>query len=79
MNKKQVIEIVRQSLETQPLRGVTLDVVDEGVHRDGTWWYVPVRADKEQRKRWRHYEALSDIEDQIREAAHLKVLLVPSS
>ena len=79
VNADQVVELVRQRLKAQRTDGITIDVVADGIRRDGDWWYVPVRPDREPQRTYQYYEWLLEVEDDVKSEAGIDVLLVPSS
>ena len=79
MRKAEVIEIVRDHLGKHKVRNTSIDVVEEGVRREGRSWLVPVRPQRQLLRRCDYYEALIAVEDEVKAQAHLNVLLVPSA
>jgi hypothetical protein len=81
MRKQQeqsVADTVRRYLQGRDLDGVTLDVEEQGIYKDQYRWYVPVRPSVEPQRRYQFYEVLTDIEEELEDREHLKVLLVPA-
>lgn len=75
---QRVAEKVREYLrECQP-GGITLDVIDDEVRQEPSWWYVPLRLSSWPSKMFEYYEALANLEGELEEREHLKVLLVPT-
>lgn len=77
LNKRAVARKVRQYLADFHLGGITLEVLDEGVRGEESWWYVPVRPSAEPVKRYEYYEALADVEGGLEEKEKLTVVLMP--
>ena len=80
MSKRQIIRLVRKRLGEHPCVGVTIELLEEGVRRDGNWWYVPVRPTKDFGRTYKYYETLTDVEDDVKRdlGPGTDVLLVPS-
>lgn len=77
MSKQQIIQLVRQYL--QPLQAsLGTEIVEQAVHRDGNWWYVPVRSAQQQPRVYGYYEELMAVEGELKEHENIDVLLVPS-
>ena len=76
--KQEVIHTVRQYLQNSHPGGATLDVVEGRVRQEEFAWHIPVQPDIEPSKLFEYYEALTDVENQLAEEAHLKVFLIPS-
>ncbi len=43
LSAQDIAQRVRAYLQTHPINGITLDIVEQAVRRDDNWWYVPVR------------------------------------
>ncbi len=79
MDKLKIIQAVKRHLAERQLEGITISIIEQGVRNDQNWWYVPVRADREPRKTYEYYEALAEIEDDLKSKEKLDVLLVPAA
>lgn len=77
-NKQAIAQVVRDYIRDRHPGGITLEVVEQGVRHEDYWWYVPIRPSKEPQKRYEFYETLADVENELEENEHLKVLLVPA-
>ena len=73
--KQRVAEKVREYLKDCRPGGITLEVVEPGVRKEEHWWYVPIRPSAWPAKMFEYYEALAEVEEQLEEREHLKVLL----
>jgi hypothetical protein len=69
---------VREYLRECRPGGITLDVIDDQVRKEPSWWYVPLRLSNWPPKMFEYYEALADLEGALEEREQLKVLLVPT-
>jgi hypothetical protein len=78
MSKKKVAELVQERLREYHPGGADLSVVDEEIYLRDDCWHVTVRPSAEPRNTFEYYEALADVEDALREKAHLNVWLVPA-
>jgi hypothetical protein len=67
---------VRDYLKDCHPGGITLDLIESGVRKEEYWWYVPIRPSAWPEKMFEFYEALAEIEEQLEEREHMKVLLV---
>lgn len=79
MEKSEIIELVKRRLRALDLKGITIDVIEQGVRNDENWWYVPVHAEREPKKAHEYYEVLTEVEDDLKSKEKLDVLLVPSA
>ncbi len=78
LNKRTVAKAVRKYIEDYHPDGATLEVVEQGIHKEEYWWYVPVRPNVEPMKRYEYYEALADVEEALEENENITVFLVPT-
>jgi hypothetical protein len=74
-NKQTVADKVREYLNGARLNGVTFEVNESGIREEEHWWYVPIRPSAWPPKMFEFYEALAEIEEELEEREHLKVLL----
>ena len=60
--------------------GITFDVVEDGVRRDGDWWYVPVLATRNGRDVPREFavNVFANVEDELEQQHGVSVLFVPA-
>ena len=79
MSEHEVADIVRHYLARREPKGLRIEVLEQAVYRDGDWWYVPVRTDNEPPRTFQYYDDLAEVETDITETEHLKVMLVPSA
>jgi hypothetical protein len=81
MNPHQVAKLVQDKLN-HAAHGAAIrvrvltDQVRLGSEVDG-WWYVPVSYEIEPGKLYTYYEVFAQIEEELEEAEHVNVLLVP--
>ena len=77
MSEQQIIQLVRRYL--LPLKAsIDIEVLEQGVHQEGNWWYVPIRPVKQQPKTYAYYGELVDVETELKEHENINVLLVPA-
>ncbi len=79
MSENEVVGIVARYLKDKRPGGATLEALTQGVRQEQDWWYVPVRPSFEPPRRYEYYEALADGENDLEEAEHLTVLLLPTA
>ncbi|NCO43867.1 MAG: hypothetical protein COY42_12480 [Armatimonadetes bacterium CG_4_10_14_0_8_um_filter_66_14] len=77
-SSKEIAQIVRVSLKQHQHNQWVIDVLEEGVRRDGSWWYVPVCPNTDHRSSC-YYDILSDVEGELQDKRGLDVLLIPAS
>ncbi len=77
ITKQKLLDMVKRYVADQHPDGMTLSVVEAGVHRDKNWWYVPVQPDHEPEKLFQYYEALADLEGKMQDDENLTVLFIP--
>lgn len=75
MTEQGVAQKVREQLAGLQRGGVTLQVDDEDVYKEGDWWRVPVRPSRWPQRMAASYEALAEVEDDIQERENLNILL----
>lgn len=77
MKESQVLDAIEHYFERHQPRDYHLHVLRQGVRREGDWWYVAVKPDR-QDIRARDYSALMEqAEEELESQAQLKVLLLP--
>ena len=69
---------IRPYLERSPVGDRASEIIEDALHLEDGWWYVPVRLHTGDRKAFEYYDRLTDVEDEIKEREHLNVLFVPS-
>jgi len=74
-----VVARVRPYLERSPIGNVMPEIIEEGLHLEEGWWYVPIRLQAGKMHAYEYYDLLTDIEDEIKEREHLMVLFVPAN
>jgi hypothetical protein len=72
-----VFHAVEDSLKEHQPNGYKLKVVREGSKQDDDWWYVLVQPDKDGISAFDYASKLAEMETELQEIKHLKVLLVP--
>jgi len=76
-NRRTVSEAVHKYIKDCHPGGITLEVIEQDIHKEEYWWYVPVRLSMEPPKLFEYYEALADVEEALDENEKLTVFLVP--
>ena len=79
MNQQEVVGLLKRLLRDHQPPGVNIAVVEEGVRQDQNWWYVPVTTEQAGPRTPRYYEALAEVEEELKNHNELDVLLVPVS
>jgi hypothetical protein len=74
-----VFDIVQRHLNHHQPTDYHLDIMPQGIQRDGDWWYVTVLPDKDNVRSSDYYARLQDTEEDIERDEDIKVLLVPST
>lgn len=72
-----IAELVQKYIDENPVAGITLRVVTEGVRQDRDWTYVPVMPDHQPASRFPYYEALARLETRIQMEQGQTILLIP--
>ena len=75
----EVIQRVRPYLERNPVENTVPEILEEALHLEEDWWYVPIRIAPGTTQTYQYYDLLTDIEDEIKEREHLKVMFVPAN
>lgn len=78
LTHQEVVARLRPYLQRHPIGNTVLEVIDGALRRDEDWWYVAVRLNAEEPRTYQYYDLLTDIEDEVAQQEHLKVLLVPA-
>lgn len=66
-------------LQRYPIYDTVVEIVEGAAHQEEGWWYIPVRLNTKVAHTYQYYDMLTDIEDEIKEQEHLKVLFVPAN
>ncbi len=78
MTKKDVAQIVQRYLQAQEHpEGITSRVQEQGIHRQGGFWYVPFLPSAEPHNLYAYFEVLAEVETLLDENDHLDILFVP--
>ena len=77
MNKQHVAELVRHYLKDCHPNGMTLDVIESGIHEDKDWWDVPIRLSMDPPKLYELHEALNYVQIRLKDQENLTVFLEP--
>lgn len=77
LSDNDVVVIVRRYLEPNQPQDYRLEVMPDGVKKDGDWWYVLVRPDRNDVRAYDYYDRLAESEVTLRDEEQLNVLLVP--
>src|SRR5690349_4436320 len=72
----QVVTLARKFLKPHQPKDYTLVVQDDGVKRDGDWWYVLVQPDREDVPSYDYYGRLAEAEISLKDEEKVNVLLV---
>jgi hypothetical protein len=75
---QEIVARVRPYLERSSIGDTAPEIVEDALHLEEDWWYVPVRVQPGEIRAYQYYDMLTDIEDEIKEQEHLKVLFVPA-
>jgi hypothetical protein len=75
--RNEIAEVVRRHVTNARFADAMLSVLDDGVRKDGKWWYVPVSPGREFARTDLYYAVLADLEQEIDEEEGLNILLVP--
>jgi hypothetical protein len=75
LTRSEIAQKVRAYIRDRHPGGVTLEVVEQGIHKMDYWWRVPVRPSAWPEKMFEYYEALAEVESEIQEKEHLNILL----
>ena len=78
MTEKEVLKFVRERLKTQPLEGITIEVMDEGIERQGQYLYIPVQPSIQPEHTFAYYDVLAEIETDLSMDHNVNILLVPT-
>ena len=76
---QEIVARVRPYLERSPIDNTVPEIIEDALHLEEDWWYVPVRLNTQVAHTYQYYDMLTDIEDEIKEQEHLKVLFVPAN
>jgi hypothetical protein len=79
MNREQLLAIVQQRIAAMG-HGIALDFIEDGVRRDGDWWYVPVLAARNGHDVPREVtiNVYANVEDEREQQHGTSVLFVPA-
>lgn len=72
--KEFVAQKVRERLVGVHPGGVTLEVLDNGIHQIDKWWRVPIRPSHWPKRLSDFYETLAEMTDELQEQDHVDVL-----
>ena len=76
--RSKLIGKLRTLLGAGNLRPFDLEVFEEGVRREGEWWYVPISPQKDNVRTFDYAPLLNEIEERF-ELEGTKLLLIPAS
>lgn len=77
MTRQQIISRLREHLADKRFRRFDFEISEEGIRKDGAWWYVPITSRKEEISPFDYAPALNSIEESF-ESQGIKLLLVPA-
>jgi hypothetical protein len=78
MSRNDVAQLIRERLRDVHPGGVTIDVLEDAIHREDDYWYAPVRPSAVPPHTFEYYDALAEVETRLSLHPGVKVLLVPS-
>ncbi len=76
---QEIVGRVRPYLEHNPIGETAPEILEEALHLEEGWWYIPIRLQAGKMRAYEYYDLLTDIEDEIKEREHLMVLFVPAN
>jgi hypothetical protein len=77
MNKQRVAELVRHYLKDYHPNSTTLEVIEQKIQKEKSWWNVPIRVSVEPPKYDPFFEALAHVQIQLEDNENLTVFLAP--
>jgi hypothetical protein len=78
MTKQQITELVARHLAGPRFADVQVQIEDEGVRQEDSWWFVPIRPLQHFVRSDQFYAILADLEEEIDQETGLNILLVPA-
>ena len=76
---QEVVGRVRHYLARNPIGGTAPTILEDALHLEEGWWYIPIRLQAGKMRAYEYYDLLTDVEDEIKEREHLMVLFVPAN
>jgi hypothetical protein len=76
---QEIVARVRPYLERNPIGETAPEIIEDALHLEEDWWYIPIRLQAGKMRAYEYYDLLTDVEDEIKEREHLKVLFVPAN
>lgn len=76
---QEIVVRVRPYLEHNPIGNTAPEIIEDALHLEEDWWYIPIRLQAGKMRAYEYYDLLTDVEDEIKEREHLKVLFVPAN
>ena len=73
-----IVSRVRPYLERVLIETTPPEIVEDALHLEEGWWYIPIRLPAAEIPAYQYYDLLTDAEDEIKAQEHLMVLFVPS-
>lgn len=73
-----IVRRVRPYLERVLIQTTPPEIVQNALHLEEGWWYIPIRLPAVEIPAYQYYDLLTDAEDEIKAQEHLMVLFVPS-
>ncbi len=79
MNPEQLLALLRERFAAVG-HGIAFDIIEDGVRRDGDWWYVPVLATRNGHDVPREVtvNVFANVEDELEQQHGTSVLFVPA-
>ena len=76
---QEIVTRVRHYLERNRIGETAPEILEDALHLEEGWWYIPIRLQAGKMRAYEYYDLLTDIEDEIKEREHLLVLFVPAN
>jgi len=77
MNKQHVAALVRHYIKDCHPNSMTLEVIEDGIRQEKSWWDVPIRLSMDPPKLYELQEALVNVEIGLKDQENLTVFLEP--
>ncbi len=77
MNKQKVAALVRHYIKDCHPNGMTLEVIEDGIRQEKSWWDVPIRLSMDPPKLYELQGALVNVEIGLKDQENLTVFLEP--
>ena len=74
-----IVARIRPYLKRDSVHDNVPEIVEDAMHLEEDWWYIPVRLTQPGLQTYQYYDMLSEIEEDIKQRENLKVLFVPAN